>query len=171
MAKPIQLNIGGGNKRFPEWINVDVDPSADIQCDVRNIPLPDDYADVAMAIHVIEHFYHYEVQDVLAEWFRILKPGAALILECPNLEKSARALVAALDAGEAISGPMVMWPLYGDPRHVNPYMCHKWGYIPDTLKKELLDAGFENVRQEPAQFHKKDVRDMRIVGVKPCTMP
>lgn len=167
MADILRLNIGGGNKRYPGWLNVDIDPSADIQCDIRNLPLADDIADEMMAIHVIEHFYHYEVQDVLWEWFRVLKPGAKLILECPDLIKACRQVIKDVDSARDPDPQLAMWPLYGDPRHVNPYMCHKWLYTPVTLIKEMQKAGFEQVQQEVPQFHMKEKRDMRITGVKP----
>lgn len=168
MESVIKLNLGGGNKKHPGWLNVDIDQSADVLCDVRNIPLPDNYADAAMAIHVIEHFFHFEVQDVLWEWFRILKPGAKLILECPDIYKAAKAMLKEIEAGTAPSGSMVMWPLYGDPRHINPYMCHKWGYIPETLMAEMVKAGFKDVQVGIPEFHKGEVRDLRVTGVKPC---
>jgi len=56
---------------------------------------------------------------------------------------------------------------YGDPYSEDPLLCHKWGYTPDSLMSTLHEAGFVEIRQEPAQYKQKGPRDMRIVGVKP----
>ena len=76
-----KLNIGCGKRVLPGWVNIDINahPKAkrtpDILCDARQIPLPDMCASVVMALHVIEHFYRWEVEEVLAEWRRLLSPG------------------------------------------------------------------------------------------------
>ena len=161
------LNLGCGNKILPPpWVNVDAYErgrvSPDIIADVRDLGIFNDAeADVVMAIHVIEHFYRWEVAEVLKEWIRILRPGGLLILECPNIVKAALFLL------NGKPDQLSLWPFFGDPGHKDPAMCHRWGYTPSTLSALLSDAGLVNVRQEPAQFHMKDARDMRSVGEKP----
>lgn len=157
----LKLNLGGGNKRIEGFTNVDLDPQCEVNADLRELPYADNSVDEAIAVHVIEHFYHWEVQDLLAEWRRVLKPGAKLILECPNLDSLARAMLSPFEVPDQYH----MWGLYGDPKHKNPLMCHKWGYTPKTLAAELSAAGFVNITQAPAQY-KVPVRDMRIVGTK-----
>jgi predicted SAM-dependent methyltransferase len=60
---------------------------ADIQCDLRKLELATDSADAVAAIHVLEHFYEWEVYDLLTEWKRVLKPGGKMILELPCMDK------------------------------------------------------------------------------------
>jgi len=171
---PIRINLGCGDKVLPGYINVDTaysrrERSPDVVADLRSIPFDDNFADEAIAIHVIEHFYLWEAADVLLEWRRILKPGGRLVLECPNILEAARQLVKrpdlAVERGGK-SGQTVMWPLYGDPGWRDPLMCHKWGYTPDSLKFLLSDLSFRDVRQAPALFKKGDPRDMRIEATK-----
>lgn len=166
MAGPIRLDLGCGNKRTEGWIAVDqagnysgVQP--DIPCDLKSIPLPDDYADEARAIHVIEHFYRWEVLEVLGEWVRVLKPGAQLTLECPSLEK-----VLALANVPQCPPNMTYWALYGDPRYKDPSMVHKWCYGTMELAKLMSAAGLVGIKPEPPQFH-QPIRDQRLVGFKP----
>ncbi len=142
-----------------EGAHVSIDPH--IECDLRSIPLPDDYADEARAIHVIEHFQVWDAPLALAEWVRVLKPGAQLALECPCLDK----IVKLFDVPN-IPPHMTYWGLYGDPRMKDPLMMHHWCYTEMQLVKFMAGAGLVNIRGEVPRFHQQ-VRDMRVIGTKP----
>ncbi len=168
------LNLGCGDKLLPGYINVDAAPSRkgqkpDVICDIRNLDrFKTGIADEILAVHVIEHFYYWEVPSLLEGWKRVLKSGGMLILECPNL-LSACVEILRNPARASLPGPegqQGMWPLYGDPSWKDPLMCHKWGYTPESLSLELSEAGFVNTRQEKAQFKLREPRDMRIVAQK-----
>lgn len=152
---PIRLNIGAGNKRIDGWLSIDLAGDPDIVADVKQIPVPDGYADEAMAIHVFEHLYRWEAQPALKEWRRVLKPGGLLILELPDLTKCCHAVLA------GASERMSIWGLYGDPGYQEPLMVHKWGWTAEELRGELRAAGFIKIKVREPQFHKK-ARDMRI---------
>ena len=128
--------------------------------DVRELPFPDNYADEARAIHVVEHFYPWEVLAIVKEWVRVLKPGAPLAIECPCLDK-----VLKLAEVPQIEPRYTYWAIYGDPRHMRPEMMHKWIYTQLSLTRLMAQAGLVNLRPEPPQFH-FPVRDMRVVGDK-----
>lgn len=156
-----RLNLGCGPRKIPGYINVDLRPDADVVADARDLSyFEDEIADEIIASHLIEHFYYWEVQDILAEWKRVLKPGAVLYIECPNILKCAALLL----HGD-YQDNWTMWGLFGDPRHKNPLMCHKWGYHPASLAHELHQAGFVDIGQ--ARVQKQDHRDMRLVATKP----
>lgn len=174
-AEPIRLNLGCGDKILADYVNVDIAPSRggkrpDVIADLRDLAIFEDaYADEVMAIHVIEHFWRWEVEAVLAEWIRVLKPGGLLVLECPNLLAACEALLRdpQTAAGPGREGQATMWVFYGDPAWKDPLMNHRWGYTPDSLCSLLRTAGLLDVHQEPAQFKLREPRDMRIVGRKP----
>lgn len=171
----MKLNLGCGDKILEGYVNVDVVESRagqkpDVICDLRELtPFADASADEVMAIHVVEHFWRWEVVDVLKEWARVLKPGGKMILECPNLISAAQALLADPDnaAGPGPEGQRSMWVFYGDPRWRDPLMVHRWGYTPRSLAFVMHQAGLTELRQEPAQFKLREPRDMRITGIKP----
>ncbi len=170
----IRLNLGCGDKILAGYINVDIAPSRkgqrpDVISDLRKLDFEDDYADEILSVHVIEHFYHWEVRALLGEWLRVLKPSGKLILECPNLLSAARSLIEdpRRHARPGKDGRTTMWVFYGDPGWKDPLMCHKWGYTPDSLKALLEDLKLTNVQQEPALFKRREPRDMRITGRKP----
>ena len=114
-------------------------------------------------------FLRWEVEQVLSEWVRVLKPKGKLILECPNLISACEEFLKDPEAGASPNqkGQKTMWVFYGDPRWRDPLMVHRWGYTPKSLAALLHNCGLTELKQEPAQFKLKEPRDMRITGIKP----
>ena len=176
-SKPVRLNLGCGDKFIADYINVDAAEGRggarpDVVCDIRRLtPFADASANEVMAIHVVEHFWRWEVADVIREWLRVLKPGGRMVLECPNLRTACEELLRDPAAANG-TGPEVqrtMWVLYGDPAWKDPLMFHRWNYTPESLGALMREAGLVNVRQEPAVFKLRDPRDMRVVGERRST--
>ena len=171
----IRLNLGCGDKILNGYINVDIvaersGKEPDISCDIKKLNVfSDDYADEILAVHVIEHFWRWEVNSVLTEWLRVLKPGGKIILECPNLISACQEFLKNPDvcSSPGKEGQKSMWVFYGDPRWKDPLMVHRWGYTPYSLAKILYETGFIDMKQESAQFKLKEPRDMRITAIKP----
>ncbi|MEW5890865.1 MAG: methyltransferase domain-containing protein [Pseudomonadota bacterium] len=174
-VRPLRLNLGCGDKILPGYVNVDVVEARagmkpDVICDLHDLaPFEDDSADEILSVHVVEHFWRWEIRDVLREWVRVLKPGGRMIVECPNLLSACQTFLQNPDqfSREDSSGQRTMWVFYGDPGWKDPLMIHRWGYTPGSLTMLLQEAGLANVHQEPAQFKLREPRDMRIVGTKP----
>lgn len=172
-----KLNLGCGDKILPGYINVDVAASRrgfkpDVICDLHNLfPFADNSIDAILSVHVVEHFWRWEVVGILTEWVRVLKPGGCMILECPNLLSACHEFLQNpnVAAGPGNEGQRTMWVFYGDPAWQDPLMNHRWGYTPRSLAQVMHEAGLGNLRQEPAQFKLREPRDMRIVGEKPTS--
>jgi len=172
------LNLGCGDKILPGYINVDFAESRkgqtpDVIADLRQLDFEANYADRILSVHVIEHFYSWEAEEMLSEWMRILKPGGTIILECPNILYSAMQLASSpeLAAETGKEAATTMWSIYGDPGWRDPLMCHKWGYTPQSLTAVLERIGFEDVIRESALYKKGDPRDMRVTGRKRVKAP
>lgn len=174
-ARPaIRLNLGCGDKILPGYINVDVAASRagktpDVLCDLsKNLCFADDSVEEVLAVHIVEHFWRWEVEATLKAWARVLAPGGRMVIECPNLISACKQVlhdpVSATRPDQA--GRMSMWVLYGDPAWKDPLMCHRWAYTPESLGELMQKAGLVNVCQEPARFKMREPRDMRVVGYK-----
>lgn len=157
----MKVNAGCGKRILPGYVNVDLQGSPDIVADLRVIPLEDGCASEVFSAHVIEHFFLWEVPDLLREWRRLLAPRGLLVIECPNLEAAARNLLAGMN------DQMAMWPIYGDWNHKDALMMHKHGYTPKTLAALLKGNGFDSITHQPPQTHgARANRDMRIEARK-----
>lgn len=163
-----RLSIGSGGDRREGWTRLDASKRGNPDIVATLPPLPAVVQEQKWheieAIHVIEHFYLWEARELLRQCFQCLATGGRLTLELPNIEFAAKALLGQVRPPRGmLPGQCDMWPLYGDPRHRDPLMCHKWGYTPRTLTHELIHAGFaaDHIQVLKAQHH-VPVRDFRI---------
>ncbi|HUY62277.1 MAG TPA: class I SAM-dependent methyltransferase [Candidatus Paceibacterota bacterium] len=81
----IIYNLGCGNQHYPGVIGVDVRPSktVDLVCNLNRMPWPIESgtADAVLAFHTLEHLA--DLNAVMTEIFRVLKPGGHLVVEVP----------------------------------------------------------------------------------------
>lgn len=166
----IKLNLGCGAKHLPGFVNCDMadnwcSKAPDVSCDVfARLPFPDAYADEVHAYHVAEHCYRWQIEGVLAEWARVLKPGGLMVLELPCLDKILDIFAQAMERGIAPPTHLTMWGLFGDPKWKNEAMCHRWCYSIAEMTHLMTQAGL-TVEAMEAQTH-QPIRDMRLEGRK-----
>ncbi len=82
----MKLNLGSGSQLIEGFTNLDAH-----QGDVI-FPLPhaDGSVDEIRASHVLEHFPHGQLQAVLVDWIRALKPGGLLKIAVPDFPSIAQ---------------------------------------------------------------------------------
>lgn len=170
LPEGIHLNLGCGQKIWEGFINIDFPSNysgrkPDIACDIRKLELPNDYADTAHAIHVLEHFYRWETLDVLKEWKRVLKPGGTLVVEVPCLDQVVKSFIYYLQKKAPLNEQLTMWRLYGDPYYKDEHMVHRWCFSGAELRDLMIEAGFKDVLVGPPVYH-HPMGDMRVTGVK-----
>lgn len=154
----VSLNIGAGHCVWPGWIN-------DTSSDFCSLSYGDGTIDRIAGIHVLEHVYEWEAAPMLTDWKRTLKPGGLLILELPCMDKVIHYMTLAIQQKEPLAGFMSWWPLWGDPKHKDPLMCHKWGYTKQMVTDLLASVGFEDITVKQPNYH-FPIRDMRIEAYK-----
>ncbi len=159
--KRMRLHLGAGDKSWPGWCNCDAHGEPDVITDCRKLPFDADYADEIQAIHFVEHVPRLDVDNMMADWLRVLKPGGKLAIEVPCLNKMAQHIV----NGEK-NIRLTTLGIFGDPRDKKPGMMHQWAWTTEEMTSVLLQAGFKDVKVVEPYFHHKE-RDMRVEAVKP----
>lgn len=170
----VRLHLGCGpkHKHWDGFINCDVLPDADVVTDIKKLPFPDEYADEIHAIHLFEHIAFWEVNKVLKEWRRVLKPGGKLVLEMPDMEKcfelfgNQNLKFVNKRTQERIPNHYIaLAGIYGDPTEQRPEQRHMWGWWPDSIVPTLDGAGFRNATCMEPKFHHIH-RDFRVEAIK-----
>jgi predicted SAM-dependent methyltransferase len=137
----LTLDIGCGERKMASnAIGLDVrrTKAVDIIADARLLPFRDEAFDVVYSSHVIEHFSHREVKDVVREWARVLKRGGTIEIRCPWLR--VRALIFFLrPTWENVKN------IYGGQE--NEWSFHKCGFSFGLLKRLLEECGIVKVRR------------------------
>lgn len=157
----MKLHIGAGDKHWPGFVNCDANGDQDVVTDCRKLPFDADYTEEIHAIHFVEHIPRMQVDNMLMDWHRVLKPGGKLVIEAPCLNKIAQRIV---DGEKNIR--FTTLGIFGDPRDPKPDMMHAWAYTKEELTEIVSQAGFTDVRYMEPKFHFQQ-RDMRIEATKP----
>src|SRR4051812_8339039 len=82
-----KLNLGAGSKPLAGYSNIDAkNKRGTVDTTIYPLPHVDGSVDEIRASHVLEHFSHREIGNVLADWVRALKPGGVLKIAVPDLK-------------------------------------------------------------------------------------
>jgi predicted SAM-dependent methyltransferase len=136
----MKLHLGCGEKYIPGFIHVDVQdyPHVDYRVPVDRLSFAaDGSVDLIYACHVLEHFGRHETDQVLAEWFRVLRQGGVLRLAVPDFAAVASRYQQTGNLSELIG------LVSGGQR--NEYDFHKMVFDEKLLRERLLKAGFSRV--------------------------
>ena len=144
MSRDMKLHLGCGPRYIPGFVHVDAQPAphVDIVGPIERLPMGDASVCLIYASHVLEHFGRYAYKAVLQEWFRVLKPGGILRLSVPDFAACA-AIYYENGLADGLSGLVGL--IIGGQRNVHDF--HKMVFDEDFLRRNLLDAGFREVRR------------------------
>jgi SAM-dependent methyltransferase len=134
------LNIGCGNVRFPNCINMDIVDNVytyvDIVGNVLNIPFPDKRFKGVIFCHVLEHLYQKDHFRAMQEIRRVLKPNGKLFLECPDLNLVCKYFL------DNFQGRGDYWYMCIYGRCLHEGDAHKSGITQEYLTDLLFTHGF-----------------------------
>ena len=160
-----KLHIGCGNHLIKGWLNCDLLDDWEIMRGVpiypldatKPFPLANDTFDVVFSEHMIEHVSYDDGSRVLAECFRVLKPGHFIRITTPDLK-----FLIALYAAEKtdLQKRYIKWAsdAFLDSRHdvetfvINNFFykfVHRFIYDEAALRRSMMDAGFVDVTSRP----------------------
>jgi predicted SAM-dependent methyltransferase len=142
----MRLNIGGGNIRYSNCTNLELEPHDEIDADVyaditKGLPFEDASFSEIIFIHVIEHIerkYHSKVFD---EIWRVLKKDGRLIMGFPDLIENMKRFIDNKYGGR--------WKLYHNcifGRQSRNGDYHVTGIERNDITDKLLSAGFVNIK-------------------------
>ncbi len=138
----MKLHLGCGKRHIPGFVHIDaIDyPHVDHVATIDNLSfIPDDSIELIYNCHVLEHFKRRDVQRVLDEWHRILKPGGVLRISVPDFAKLSEVYqkYGKLD--------LVAGALFGRQDYL--YNIHYNVFDFATLARDLGNTGFVEVRR------------------------
>lgn len=118
----LRLHLGCGETILEGYVNIDkFDPKADVMADICYLPYEDDSVDEILCHQVIEHLPYWQTSllnrvqggELIPEFFigcyKVMKKGATMITECPDIEYIAKRIV---ESGDVDYTSMVN--LYGE---------------------------------------------------------
>ena len=183
----VKLHLGAGSNVLAGWLNTDLAPdtyaehrSQIVLLDAaKPFPLADMSVDYIFSEHQIEHISIPDAQRMLAESFRVLRPGSRVRIATPDLAAMVRLYDDPIDAAARDYVRWVLetfWPgvRSGNERcyainHIFTFHGHRFIYDFDTLAATLTDAGFVDVvRRRPGESDDPVLRGVeshgRVIG-------
>lgn len=158
-----KINLGCGESKLKGYRNLDIKEGA------TAFPLHgfvDGTVDEVRASHILEHFPHGEVEAVVKEWTRVLKPGGTLKIAVPDFDW----IVKAYQNGHRGDARLEHY-LFGGQVDGDDY--HKSFFNEDKLKALLEGAGLVDVKKwesdadDCSSYHVS----LNLEGYKPLGWP
>ena len=136
----MKLHLGCGKRFIPGFVHIDaVDyPHVDHVATIDNLSfLQTDSVDLVYNCHVLEHFKRRDVERVLREWLRVLKPGGILRVSVPDFAS----LCEVYQRERSLN--LVIGALFGRQDYL--YNIHYNVFDFASLSEQLQRAGFIDV--------------------------
>jgi hypothetical protein len=105
---------------------------------------------------------------MLAEWHRILRPGAQAAVEWPDSLKACTFIAAnpdSLISDDRRVLKKTIHSIFGNSKYQNRAMMHAYGYSAASMTQLFTEAGFSIVRSEN-NLYAKTSSDSRVIGIK-----
>lgn len=117
---------------------------ADVMADIKALPFAENEAEQAIMLHVLEHFPKYELDCVLQEIRRVLKPSGEFIVGVPDLLGNAKLVCDAKTVDEEEWAVRLI-----DGTQKNKWFHHYCSFTHRTLLDLLSKNGFGDFRDLP----------------------
>lgn len=130
-----KLNLGAGSTHIEGFTPVDRKHGQE----VYPLDYPDDSVDEIRASHILEHFSHDEILDVLKDWVRALKPGGLMRVAVPDFAFIADSYHRGTESPDLLFA-------YAMGGQVDADDFHKSLFDEPHLRMALRTAGLQNIR-------------------------
>jgi predicted SAM-dependent methyltransferase len=161
-ASSLKVNFGSGSSTKSGFVNLDYSPKADVRLDLRRpVPLEDSCCRLTYSEHFVEHLaYPDGVEVFFSECFRILEAGGEISISVPDTEWPLKEYTNGLESYLSACQEHKWHPpgCTTFMEHINYHFRQRWrgrsyshfenhrfAWDFETMKKKLLEAGFENI--------------------------
>ena len=143
----LRLNLGGGNVRYSNCINLELEPHEEVDADIygditKGLPFIKDETFVEILfIHVIEHIERKDHRNVFDEIWRLLKPNGRLVMGFPDFIECAKRFISNEYGGR--------WRLYHNcifGRQARKGDFHVCAIERQDITDRLISSGFVNIK-------------------------
>lgn len=144
-SKPRKLNLGCGEDIREGYDNIDLyfpDPRV-IKMDIRHLTYADNTVEEVLASHVLEHLAFRDVDVVIKEMHRVLKPEGRVFIDVPDLEALVMMWLNLPEEERWGTQSMAFVGIFGLQDHEGNF--HKTGFTAARLGKVLTEAGFQSI--------------------------
>ena len=141
----MKLHLGCDKRFIPGFVHIDLADFSHIdhRHDIRSLPMIGDASvDLIYVCHALEYFDRVEVDEILKEWCRTLKPGGVLRLAVPDFNALVTVYQKTGDLSRIIGPLFGRWPIPGSDLTI----YHRTVYDFKALGGVLEKAGFGEVR-------------------------
>lgn len=154
----MKVNVGSGSKSIVGYVNVDIQSkAADLHADCKALPFSNNSLDEIISFHLIEHMDRRDAEVAISHWYKLLKSGGRVIIECPDIKEVVRRYLAGDEE--------MLFSVYGRNRYA--YDIHLWGYSKDSLSTLLMKIGFNDIKVAAGtDYHARFEPCMRVEAVK-----
>lgn len=136
----INLHLGCGKIYIPGFVHIDVrkfDHVDHVTSVDKLYMFADNSVDLVYACHLLEHFHRSQTETVLAEWYRVLRPGGRLRVAIPDFE----AVTKIYNSTKNLN--LILGLVVG--RQDYEYNTHYMIFDFDSLSTTLKNVGFQNI--------------------------
>ena len=155
----MKLNLGCGGDKRKGYVNIDIrkNVNPDMVLDLEKTPYPfeDESVDEILAKDIIEHFSFRNVERIVREWYRILKPNGKLIIQTPDFDE----IVKAINEGRIKGWWQISYWIFGGQDY--PENTHRLIFTKPEIRKFLESIGFR------VESVKSGGTNMIVEAVKP----
>ena len=149
LAPPTKLHVGCGKVKLPGWLNIDMEPGADLVIDVRQgLPFAENSTDFIYNEHFVEHLTYDEGGRIFREFWRCLRRGGVLRTSTPDLDFLVRLYSKEFKNEDWFPAGHESVKTKGTAMNVAfRWWGHQYVYNEEDLTRQLTKAGFQNIKR------------------------
>ena len=156
---PISIELGHSHNGSEDWFTLDQNLACDLYWDCRNgLPFPTDSIDVLYSRKTLQSFSAQQLDFLLQECLRVLKPGGSFFFSVPDAEPVLKAYSEGRryfgDHGKAIWNPG--WHETGSRMDQVSYVAYRNGHHQFLFDRENVLQLLRKAEFSPAELRKPD---------------